>query len=147
MWSACAFSLKHLKNLPQAVIFSNKMALIYLVLSALLINRATASSLATPSDSAVVIAFEDVYDLSLLAYTISDLGVQTTFVLPSDENNFYERLNETEEVIRVDASHVKPTDTKDVRALKLCDSFLSNRETQRLIQRMEPTFVIFPGVR
>ncbi|XP_058788616.1 UDP-glucuronosyltransferase 1A8-like [Phymastichus coffea] len=123
------------------------MGLVYIILSALLMHCAAASSLAAPPDSAVVIAFEDVYDLSLLAYTISDLGVQTTFVVPSDENNFYERLNETEEVIKVDASHVKSTDTKDVRALKLCESFISHRETQKQIHRFEPTFVIFPGVR
>lgn len=116
----------------------------YIFLSTL-INSVFASSLATPPQSAVVIAFEDVYDLSLLANTISDMGIETTLVIPFDENDYYEHLVSVE-LIKVNTS-LKLSDNLHSRALKLCDSFISDSNISKYIQALQPTFIIFPGVR
>ena len=124
---------------------SSRIILTCIVLSILLLHFTKASSLAAPPQSAVVVAFEDVYDLSLLANTISDLGIDTTLVIPHDANDYYEYLVAVE-VIKINASLLS-SDNKDTRALKLCESFISDFNITKYFQAQQPTFVIFPGVR
>jgi hypothetical protein len=121
------------------------MAFACLVLSAALISTTAASSLASPPKSAVIIAFEDTYDLSLLANTISDLGIETTLVIPFDENNYYEHLISVE-VMKINAS-LKSSDTNNAKALKLCESFMYDSNIINHIKLLQPTFIIFPAVR
>ncbi|KAJ8678570.1 hypothetical protein QAD02_014357 [Eretmocerus hayati] len=121
--------------------------MILLVLCALLIQVVTifASSLASPPQSAVIIAFENAYDLSLLANTISDLGIETTFVISSDDSDYYEHLVAVE-VIKINSS-LKVSDTSDIRASKLCKTLISDASVKKHVQSIQPTFIIFPAVR
>ncbi|XP_016839145.1 UDP-glucuronosyltransferase 1-5 [Nasonia vitripennis] len=119
--------------------------LICLVLSAVLIHSTAASSLASPPQSAVVVAFEDVYELSLLANTISDLGIETTLVIPANVSNYYEHLVGVD-LMTVNAS-LKADDSDDLKAVKLCESFISDSGIAKHVKSLQPTFIIFPGVR
>ncbi|XP_011498285.1 PREDICTED: UDP-glucuronosyltransferase 1-9-like [Ceratosolen solmsi marchali] len=120
------------------------MAFVCLILSLIFLST-DASSLVSPPKSAVVIAFEDAYDLSLLANTISDLGTETTLVIPFEENNYYEHLISVE-VIKINAS-LQSSDTNDAKALRLCESFISDSNVSNHVKLIQPTFIIFPAVR
>lgn len=119
------------------------MALFNIIVSALLIYSTKASTLASPSKSAVIFAFEDIYDLSLLANTLSDQGVKTTFVIPHDSPDYYEHMKEVD-IIPVNSTF-KDIESKEDRALKLCESILSSTELRKKLDK--PTFTIFPAIR
>ncbi|XP_014208984.1 UDP-glucuronosyltransferase 1-8-like [Copidosoma floridanum] len=112
-----------------------------------LLHNSVASSLLTPPQLALIVAFEDVYDLSLLANTISGLGIETTLVVSSSGASYerYENLNGVE-LISINNTSLGAGDDDD-RAVKLCDSFISDINVMQYAQKMQPTFVIFPGVR
>ncbi|KAL7295191.1 hypothetical protein TKK_0011497 [Trichogramma kaykai] len=120
------------------------MMFFHLVSCALFVHSAVASSMIVPPHSAVVFAFEDVYDLSLLAHTLSDQsGVETTLVIAHDEHDFYEHMIDVD-IIRINATF-KDNNSKEERALKLCDAVVSDNKLKRRLDN--PTFVVFPGMR
>lgn len=125
---------------------SNEMPLACAILTAILIHSSAASSLSAPPLSVVVVAFEDAYDLSLLANTISDLGIETTFIVPSNESDYYYEHMVDVDVIKLNAS-LEAGDGRDVKAAKLCKSLVADETLLRHFRGMLPTFVIFPGVR
>lgn len=101
-----------------------------------------ASFLATPPQNALVVAFEETYDLSLLANTLSDQGIDTTLIVPSTAN-IYEYMVEVE-VIKISNDDIlKP----DAKALKLCEQLLSDKKILKRVRELQPTFTIFPSIR
>ncbi|XP_046425089.1 UDP-glucuronosyltransferase 1A9 [Neodiprion fabricii] len=110
------------------------------------VNLISASSLVTPPKSAVVLAFEYEHELSLLANTLSDENINTVLIIPSTSRDLlYDNLIDVEVVeVKVDAALAS---TKESRALKACESLLSDETIQNLIQEFSPTYVISPGLR
>ncbi|XP_015438206.1 PREDICTED: uncharacterized protein LOC107193316 [Dufourea novaeangliae] len=114
-----------------------------------LVHVAVSSTLSAPPQSAVVVAFEDVYDMSLLANTLSDEGIDTTLIIPaSNEPDLYETLIDVEVVtVRVESAHVDESAYSDSRAIKICEAFLNDDEIARKMSELQPTFAIFPALR
>ena len=111
-----------------------------------LVNNAGTSTLTTPPQSAVVVAFEDVYDLSLLANTLSDQGIDATLIIPdSYENELYETLIDVE-VLTVKLKTEEST-SAEKRAVQACEALLTDEGIAKKIQEIQPTFTIFPALR
>lgn len=108
----------------------------------LFICSAGASFLATPPQSALVVAFEDTYDLSLLANTLSDQGIDTTLIVPST-GNIDENLVEVEVLKIFYEEEFKP----EANALKACEQLLSDKKILKRVRELQPTFTIFPSIR
>ncbi|XP_076170555.1 UDP-glucuronosyltransferase 2B7 [Ptiloglossa arizonensis] len=104
------------------------------------------SSLTAPPQSAVVVAFEDIYDLSLLANTLSDQGIDATLIIPAySENDLYETLIDVE-VLIVNVI-VDESAYLESKAIEACESLLKDELIAKKIQEIQPTFVIFPALR
>lgn len=116
-----------------------------IILGIFCIYQTEASSLVISPQSAVILAFEDAYDLSLLANTISDLAIDTTFIISGDETDYYENMVSVE-LIKLNVSF-QGNENKDVVALRLCENLISNAIVSDYIKNTQPTFAIFPAVR
>ena len=111
----------------------------------LFIYSVKSSFLTTPPQSALVVAFEDTYDLSLLANTLTDQGIDSTLIIPSTTNDIYEYLVEVE-VLRVKVFEDESLNPES-KALTACEKLLSDKTILKRIQELQPTFTIFPAVR
>lgn len=109
--------------------------------------RLTSGSILTaPPLSALIIAFEDVYDLSLLANTLSDQGIDSTLIVPTyAASDLYNNLIDVE-VLQLDVNADKFVRV-NARALETCDSLLRNQEILKRVHELQPTFTIFPALR
>ncbi|KAH0560486.1 UDP-glucuronosyltransferase 2C1-like [Cotesia glomerata] len=105
-----------------------------------------ASMFASPPQTALIIGFEDVYDLSLLSNTLSDQGMDATLIIPSlNSRDIYENLVQVE-VIKI--NFTLGTDAKKVdKSLKACETVLSDKKLLDKIRKIQPTFTIFPALR
>ncbi|XP_076623308.1 UDP-glucuronosyltransferase 2B19 [Colletes latitarsis] len=111
-----------------------------------LLHVVSSSTLTAPPQSAVVVAFEDIYDLSLLANTLSDQGIDATLIIPaSSEIDLYETLIDVE-VLTVDV-RVEATAYPESKAIQACETLLKDSQIAKKIQEIQPTFVIFPALR
>ncbi|XP_076285881.1 UDP-glucuronosyltransferase 2B31 isoform X3 [Lasioglossum baleicum] len=110
------------------------------------IHIVVGSTLTEPPQSAVVVAFEDVYDLSLLANTLSDEGIDATLIIPEQyQSDLYENLIAVELVLlTVEIDHSAYPENK---AIKICEAFLKDEQIAKKISEIQPTFVVFPGLR
>ncbi|XP_031828069.1 uncharacterized protein LOC116425035 [Nomia melanderi] len=104
------------------------------------------SSLVAPPQSAVVVAFEDVYDLSLLANTLSDQGIDATLIIPGyAEHDVYETLIDVEVLtVTVETEEYAYPESKAIQA---CEAFLKDEQIAKKISEIQPTFTIFPAFR
>lgn len=105
----------------------------------------SASALVSPPKSAVVVAFEDTYDLSLLANTLSDQGIYATLVILQTETKIYEHLIDVE-VLRINGT-IFGAHNSEARALDACRNLLSDDNILIKMNEIQPTFVIFPAIR
>lgn len=122
------------------------LPLISLYVCFYLFRVTSSSTLTAPPLSALIIAFESVYDLSLLANTLSDQGIDTTLIIPSySANDLYNNLIDVE-VLKLNVNIDKST-TVDKRALEACDSLFRDDEIFKKIREFQPTFTIFPALR
>lgn len=125
------------------MIASNKMLFTLLFISKL-IALSSSSSMFLPPKTALVIGFEETYDLSLLANSLTDNGISSTLIIPP-ESNIYEHLVEVD-VIKVNFT-IDETSTIEIKALKACESFLTDKNILQKVEEIQPTFVIFPALR
>ena len=107
-----------------------------------LANIIHGSTLVAPPLSAVVVAFEDIYDLSLLANSLSDQGIDATLIIPApSKGELYETLIDVEVLtVNVEAEEFAIT-------IQACEGLLKDEEVARKIQEIQPIFVIFPAFR
>ncbi|XP_053971741.1 UDP-glucuronosyltransferase 2B19-like [Hylaeus volcanicus] len=111
-----------------------------------LLRIVSSSSLTAPPQSAVVVAFEDVYDLSLLANTLSDQLIDATLIIPaSKKEDLYETLIDVE-VLTVDVQ-IEESAYPETKAVQACEALLKDGQIAKKIQEIRPTFVIFPALR
>lgn len=125
------------------------LALIGLYVCFYLFRFASSSTLTAPPLSALVVAFESVYDLSLLANTLSDQGIDTTLIIPSyAADDLYNKLIDVEVLqLDVDKSILTNKHTLEKRALETCENLFRNVEIQKKVRELDPTFTIFPALR
>ncbi|CAK9803211.1 UDP-glucuronosyltransferase 2C1 (Fragment) [Anthophora plagiata] len=111
-----------------------------------LANVVDSSTLIGPPLSAVVVAFEDIYDLSLLANTLSDQGIDATLIIPAySEGELYEKLIDVEVVtVKLD---FEESAYQEKRALQACEILLTDEQIAKKIQEIQPTFTVFPALR
>lgn len=120
--------------------------IIILCVNFYLMNIVQSSTLTTPPQSAVVVAFEDIYDLSLLANTLSDQGIDTTLIIPaSNENEVYETLIDVE-VLMVKVE-IKESMYSEKKTIQICEALLKDEQIAKKIQEIQPTFTVFPAIR
>lgn len=120
--------------------------IIILCVNFYLMNIVQSSTLTTPPQSAVVVAFEDIYDLSLLANTLSDQGIDTTLIIPaSNENEVYETLIDVE-VLMVKVE-IKESMYSEEKTIQICEALLKDEQIAKKIQEIQPTFTVFPAIR
>ncbi|XP_066603452.1 2-hydroxyacylsphingosine 1-beta-galactosyltransferase-like [Prorops nasuta] len=111
-----------------------------------LIKLSTGSILTKPPQSALIVAFEDIYDFSLLANTLSDQGIDSTLLIPSKySKEVYQNLVDVE-VIELNCSIDKPL-SLNWKALQACESLLQSNELFKRVDELKPTFTIFPALR
>ncbi|OAD59649.1 UDP-glucuronosyltransferase 2A1 [Eufriesea mexicana] len=111
-----------------------------------LMKTVHSSTLTAPPQSAVVIAFEDIYDLSLLANTLSDQGIDATLIIPAfSKDEVYETLIDVE-VLTVEVN-VEESAYPERRAIQICEAFIKDEQIAKNIQKIQPTFSVFPAVR
>ncbi|EZA46922.1 hypothetical protein DMN91_004846 [Ooceraea biroi] len=111
-----------------------------------LFRLASSSIMTAPPLSALIVAFDSVYDLSLLANTLSDEGVDATLIVPNyAAGDLYNNLIDVE-VLQLDVNIDKSMHA-DTRALEMCDSFFRDEQVLSKIREFQPTFVIFPALR
>lgn len=112
-----------------------------------LLNIGAHSSILTaPPQSAVVVAFEDVYDLSLLANTLSDQGIDATLIIAaSGKSQLYESLIDVE-VLTVFTENGSSEDPEK-RAVQACEALLADEKIAKKLQEIQPTFTVFPALR
>lgn len=104
------------------------------------------STLSAPPQSAVVIAFEDIYDLSLLANTLSDQGIDATLIIPAfSKDEVYETLIDVD-VLTIEVN-VEESAYPEKTAIQICEAFLKDEQIAKSIQKIQPTFSVFPAVR
>lgn len=121
-------------------------ALINLCICLYLFRFASSSTLTAPPLSALIIAFESVHDLSLLANTLSDQGIDTTLIIPSyAANDLYNNLIDVE-VLQLNVN-IDKSMSVDTRALEACNSLFKDEEILKKIQEFQSTFTIFPALR
>lgn len=107
---------------------------------------ASSSTLTAPPLSALVVAFESIYDLSLLANTLSDQGIDTTLIIPTHTaNDIYNKLIDVE-VLQLDVN-IDKSMSADEHALEACNIFFKDEEILKKVQKFQPTFIIFPALR
>ena len=105
---------------------------------------ASGSSLTQPPQSALVIAFEKSYEQSLLAYTLSDQGIDSTLVVSSlHHDKLYENLQGIE-IIKLNVSAQSSVDTESLSA---CQALLGDQKILKRVGEIQPTFVLFPALR
>lgn len=105
------------------------------------------SILTAPPLSALIVAFENVYDVSLLANTLSDQGIDTTLVVPTyTANELYNNLIDVE-VLQLNINTDKPAHSAEKLAVEACDSLLRDQEVLKRVKELQPTFTIFPALR
>ncbi|XP_070172414.1 2-hydroxyacylsphingosine 1-beta-galactosyltransferase isoform X1 [Polyergus mexicanus] len=122
------------------------LALISLYVCFCLFRVACSSTLTAPPLSALIVAFESVYDLSLLANTLSDQGIYATLIIPSyAANDLYNNIVDVE-VLQLNVDIDKSVSV-DTRALEACNSLFRDEEILKKIQEFQPTFTIFPALR
>lgn len=123
------------------------LKLVIALYTCLYLSSFTNSSILTsPPKSALIIAFENVYDLSLLANTLSDEGIDSTLIIPSyASDELYNYLVDVE-VLHLDVNADKSTNV-NTRALEACSSFLKDHEILKKIGEFQPTFTIFSALR
>ncbi|KAH0950261.1 hypothetical protein HN011_010077 [Eciton burchellii] len=102
--------------------------------------------MSSPPLSALIVAFDGVYDLSLLANTLSDEGFYTMLIVPdyaADDlyNNFIDV-----EVLQLSVN-IDKSARSETRALETCDSFFTDQKVLKQIREFQPTVVIFPALR
>lgn len=120
--------------------------IIILCVNFYLMNIVQSSTLTTPPQSAVVVAFEDIYDLSLLANTLSDQGIDTTLIIPAfNENEVYETLIDVE-VLTVKVE-IKESTYSEKKTIQICEALLKDEQIAKKIQEIQPTFTVFPALR
>lgn len=109
-----------------------------------LVCFASSSTLTAPPLSALIVAFESVYDLSLLANTLSDQGIDATLIIPTyASNDLYNKLIDVE-VLQLD---VDKSVYADKRALETCENLFRDEKILKKVQEFQPTFIIFPALR
>lgn len=102
--------------------------------------------MSAPPQSAIVVAFEDVYDLSLLANTLSDQGIDSTLIVPSSTaDDLYESLIDVE-VLQIEVD-ISKSAYPESRAIQACSSLFKDEEVWKRLRDIRPTFVIFPALR
>lgn len=108
---------------------------------------ASGSILTAPPVSALIVTFDNVYDTSLLANTLSDQGIDTTLIIPAHTaNEIYNNLIDVE-VLQLNVNTGVPAYNKEAYALNACDSLLGDQQVLRRVQELQPTFTIFPALR
>ncbi|KAI4496059.1 hypothetical protein M0802_008099 [Mischocyttarus mexicanus] len=118
---------------------------IYTFLS-MLVNFVHGSSLTTPPLSVLMVGFEDAYDLSLLANTLSDQGIDVTLIIPEQiAHDLYENLIDVE-VYQLKASLEKLAYPED-HALKFCESLLKDQELSQKVQELQAAITLVPALR
>ncbi|XP_032679893.1 UDP-glucuronosyltransferase 1-6-like [Odontomachus brunneus] len=123
------------------------MMLVPITLCFYLFGFTSGSILTAPPLSALIVAFENVYDLSLLANTLSDQGIDTTLVVSTyTANELYNNLIDVE-VLQLNINNNKPAHSAEKRAIEACDSLLRDQEVLKRINELQPTFTIFPALR
>ncbi|XP_033340704.2 UDP-glucuronosyltransferase 2A3 [Megalopta genalis] len=111
-----------------------------------LIRTIHGSTLTEPPQSVVVVAFEDVYDLSLLANTLSDEGIDATLIIPEQyQNDLHENLIGVELVLLT--VEITKSAYPESKAIQICEAFLKDEQIAKKISEIQPTFVVFPGLR
>lgn len=110
-----------------------------------LANIIHGSTLTAPPQSAVVVAFEDIYDISLLANTLSDQGIDTTLIIPeSNEDEVYETLIDVEVLtVKMEVDKSAYSTKKTIQA---CEALLKDEQIAKKIQEIQPTFTVFPAL-
>ncbi|XP_012216376.1 UDP-glucuronosyltransferase 2C1 [Linepithema humile] len=123
------------------------LVLICLYVCSCLFQFTSSSMLAAPPLTALIIAFENVYDLSLLANTLSDQGIDASLIVPSyAANDIYNNLIDVE-VLQLNVNTDKSVDKLNIRAMEACDSLFRDEEILKKIRELQPTFTIFPILR
>lgn len=109
-------------------------------------NIVDSSTLTAPPQSAAIVAFEDIYDLSLLANSLSDQGIDATLIIPaSGEDELYETLIDVEVLtVKVEGEENSSPEKKAIRA---CEALLKDEQIAKKIQEIQPTFTVFPAIR
>lgn len=110
-----------------------------------LICTVSASTFISPQQTALVIGFEKLYDISLLANTLSDQGIDSILIIPSTTEDIYEHLIEVE-VITLNITNAKDA-KKEEKALNACEALITNKKILKKIKEIQPTFTIFPALR
>lgn len=118
----------------------------YLIINFLMVYGVTGSTLMTPPMSALVVAFEDVYDISLLANTMSDQGIDVSMIISTSSiNDLYKNL------LDVEIIHLKIPDEElgslETQALRKCDALYADENIRLKMEQIQPTFIVFPGLR
>lgn len=105
------------------------------------------SILTAPPLSAVIVAFENIYDISLLANTLSDQGIDTMLIIPTHAaKELYNNLVDVE-ILQLNINIDKPAYSEERYALEACDSLFKDQDVLKRIQELQPTFTIFPALR
>ncbi|XP_076248837.1 UDP-glucuronosyltransferase 2A2 [Calliopsis andreniformis] len=111
-----------------------------------LVHIVSSSTLTAPPQSAVVVAFEDIYDLSLLANTLSDQGIDATLIIPtSHEKELYETLIDVE-ILTLNVQFEESA-YPETKAIQACEVLLKDEQIAKKIREIQPTFTIFPAFR
>jgi hypothetical protein len=122
------------------------LALIGLYTCFYLFQCASSSTLTVPPLSALIVAFENVYDLSLLANTLSDEGFDTTLIIPSyAASDVYNKLIDVE-VLQLNIN-INKSMNANKHALTACESLYRDVNTMKKIWELKATFTIFPALR
>lgn len=119
--------------------------MIHLLLVAVLFGISNASTMSAPPQTALVVAFENAYELSVLANTLTDQGIDATLIISSEAGGIYENLVEVE-VIRLNVSSGDGANLEK-KALVACEALLENQKILKRIGEIQPTFTIFPAIR
>nr|UEN71110.1 UDP-glucosyltransferase 338F1 [Meteorus pulchricornis] len=98
-----------------------------------------------PQETALVIGFEKLYDISLLANTLSDQGIDSVLIIPTSSENIYDHLIEVE-VIKLNVTSSKDA-KKEEKALDACEALITNKDILNKVKVIQPTFTIFPALR
>ncbi|XP_015109949.1 UDP-glucuronosyltransferase 1-8 [Diachasma alloeum] len=119
--------------------------MIHLLLVAAFLGFSSASTLTIPPQSALVVGFENAYELSLLANTLTDQGIDATLIVTADAGDIYENLVEVE-VIKLNVSS-EDDGNLERKALRACEALLGNQKILKRVGEIQPTFTIFPAIR
>lgn len=105
------------------------------------------SILTAPPLSALIVTFDNVYDASLLANTLSDQGVDTTLIIPTHTaKDLYNNLIDVE-VLQLNINTDTSVYSKEAYAINACDSLLRDQKVLERVKELQPTFTIFPTLR